>query len=126
MRVLLNLQAIWNARIALRGATPQEIIEIIRGQFASSIVGSRHEILLARPEETAQLAEIIKSQIRKVYGAIEAYNSHFWELLVKDPDAETIRAIYAGVEEEALLVIRYSNASWYWYETPGAVDCFGV
>ncbi|EFY94478.1 zinc finger domain-containing protein [Metarhizium robertsii ARSEF 23] len=125
MRVVLNLQEIQNARIALRGAIPQEIIEIICGQFASSIIGSRHEILLTRPEETAQLAETIKSQIRKVYGAIETYNSHFWELMVKDPDAGVLQRPFGtytqGSGEEALMVIRYSNASWY--EMPGAVDC---
>ncbi|OAQ58396.1 zinc finger domain-containing protein [Pochonia chlamydosporia 170] len=124
IRVLLDLQAIQNARIALRGAIPQEIIEIIRGQLVSCIVGSRHDILLARPEETAQLAETIKSQIREVYGAIETYNSHFWELLVKDPDAGVLQRPNGPYthrsKEEALLVIGYSYASWY--ETPGAVD----
>ncbi|EXU95145.1 hypothetical protein X797_011767 [Metarhizium robertsii] len=128
MRVLLNLQDIQNARIALRDAIPQEIIEIIHDQFASSIVGSRHEMLLARPEESAHLAETINSQIRKVYEAIETYISHFWELLVKGPDAGVLRRPFRtytqGSGEEALLVIRYCNASWY--EMPGAVDCFGV
>ncbi|KAK9443859.1 zinc finger domain-containing protein [Metarhizium brunneum] len=124
MRVLLDLQAIQSARIALHGTIPQEIIEIIRGQLVSCVVGSRHDLLLARSEETAQLAETIKSQIREVYSAIETYNSHFWELLVSDPDAGVLQRPNGPYthrsKEEALLVIGYSYASWY--ETPGAVD----
>ena len=37
VRVLLDLQAIQNARIALHGVIPQEIIEIIRGQLVSRV-----------------------------------------------------------------------------------------
>ena len=124
VRVLLDLRAIRNARIALHGVIPQEIIEIIRGQLVSCIVGSRNEILLARPEETAQLVETMKRQVTEVYRAIEKYNAHFWELLVKDPDAGVLQrpngAYAQRSKKEALLVIGYSYASWY--ETPGAVD----
>ncbi|KAK2598139.1 hypothetical protein QQS21_005690 [Conoideocrella luteorostrata] len=124
VRILLDLQAIQNARIALRGVIPQEIIEIIRSQLVNCIVGSRNDILLAMPEKTAQLLETIKSQVKEVYRAIEEYNLYFWGMLVKGMDAGVLQSpIDPSAEqsfEEALLVIENSYASWY--ETPGAVD----
>ncbi|EFY89534.1 hypothetical protein MAC_04389 [Metarhizium acridum CQMa 102] len=123
VRIMLDLQAIQNARIALRGVIPEEIIEIIRGKLVSSVVLSRPEILLAGPEETARLAEKIKNQIRELYDVVESYNSHFWDLLVEDPDSGVLHrpAGYSPKSaDEALMVVGYSYASWY--ETPGAVD----
>lgn len=125
VRVLLDLQAIQNARIALRGSVPQEIIDMICRRLVGNTVGSRHEILLAKAEETTQLIDTIKSQIRKVYRAVWLYNPYFWRLLVEDPDAGVLQrptdANYSTrTKGEALTILGYSFASWY--ETPGAVD----
>ncbi|PTB61689.1 hypothetical protein BBK36DRAFT_62512 [Trichoderma citrinoviride] len=124
VRILLDLQAIQNARIALKGSIPTEVIEMIRGQLVGNIVGARQDILLAPPEQTSQLVDKIKKQIQALYKAVKTYNPHFWKLLVNDPDAGVLRrpahAYSPRTEDEALLVLGYNYAAWY--ETPGAVD----
>lgn len=122
VRIMLDLQAIQNARIAHRSVNPEEIIKIIGGKLVSPI-SSRAEILLAEPEETARLAEKIKKQIKQLYDAVESYNWHFWDLLVEDPDCGVMcrpDSYSPQSKDEATLVVGYSYASWY--ETPGAVD----
>ncbi|EGR47373.1 uncharacterized protein TRIREDRAFT_122500 [Trichoderma reesei QM6a] len=124
VRILLDLQAIQNARIALKGSIPAEVIEMIRGQLVGNVVGARQDILLAQPEETSQLVDKIKRQVQALYRAVKAYNPHFWKLLVNHPDAGVLRrpshAYSLQTEDEALLVLGYNYAAWY--ETPGAVD----
>ena len=89
VRVLLDLQAIQNARIALRSAIPQEIIKIIRGQLVSPLGRGPNSPGQAGRDNTASRDD--QSQIREVYGAVQTYNSHFWELLVKDPEAGVLQ-----------------------------------
>ncbi|OTA04373.1 hypothetical protein A9Z42_0049790 [Trichoderma parareesei] len=124
VRILLDLQAIQYARIALKGSIPAEVIEMIRGQLVGNVVGARQDILLAQPEETSQLVDKIKGQVQALYRAVKTYNPHFWKLLVNDPDAGILRrpahAYSPQTEDEALLVLGYNYAAWY--ETPGAVD----
>ncbi|KAH6605830.1 zinc finger domain-containing protein [Trichoderma cornu-damae] len=124
VRVLLDLQAVQNARMALRGVALPEIIEAICGQLVGPILRTRPEILLAKPQETAQLAEKIKSQVREVYRAVEKYNPYFWDLLVNDPDAGVLQrpteSYSHRTRDEALLVLGFSYAAWY--ETPRAVN----
>lgn len=117
VRVLLDLQAIQTARNTPDG---QETA----GQLVSVIATSRPEIIQATTEEIVELSNKLEMQTVELYGAIKAYNSQFWDLLVKDPDAGVLQRPnggYAlGTKEEALLALGYSYASWY--ETPGAVD----
>ncbi|KAG6039701.1 hypothetical protein E4U41_002195 [Claviceps citrina] len=124
VRILLDLQAIQNATIALHGVIPQEIIELIRDQLVSCLIRSRKEILLAGPDKTAQLVQTIKRQITELYRTVEKYNTHFWDLLINDPDAGVLRrptGPYASrTRNEALLTLGHCYSSWY--ETPGAVD----
>ncbi|KAL6871746.1 hypothetical protein HDV57DRAFT_272005 [Trichoderma longibrachiatum] len=124
VRILLDLQAIQNARIALKGSIPAEVIEMVRGQLVGNIVGPRQDILFAQTEETSGLVGKMKRQIQALYRAVKTYNPHFWKLLVNDPDAGVLRrpahAYSPRTEDEALLVLGYNYAAWY--ETPGAVD----
>ncbi|OAQ67612.1 MYND finger [Pochonia chlamydosporia 170] len=124
VRVLLDPQSIHNTRIALTGAIPQEVIEMIREQLVGSIVASRQNILLGTTEETTQLAEVMKKQIKDLYTAIQKYNPYFWNLLINDPDAGVLRRPNGGYthwsKEEALLVLGFNYAAWY--ETMGAMD----
>ncbi|KAJ6438172.1 MYND finger [Purpureocillium lavendulum] len=137
VRVLLDLRAIQNARMALRGAVPAEIVDLIRGQLVGSVVGGggdgdgdgdgggrRSDVLLADPEETARLAERVRGQIRELYAAVDAYNPDMWPILVDNPDAGVLERP-AGpygqhTRDEALLMVGYNYAAWY--ETPGAID----
>jgi hypothetical protein len=125
VRVLLDLQTIQNAIIALRGVILPEIITIICGKLVRRDVLLRHQTLLGRPENIAPLVKRMKSQIREVYKAIGKYNPHFWELMVNDPDACVLRGAelngYAQRSvEEALTILGYTFSAWY--ETPGAVN----
>ncbi|UNI18489.1 hypothetical protein JDV02_004755 [Purpureocillium takamizusanense] len=130
VRVLLDLRAIRNASLALRGAVPAEIVDLIRGQLVGSggggIVGGarQRELLLAGPEETARLARRLRGHVNRLYAAVDRYNPHFWDILVNKPDAGVLERPSGPygqrTRDEALLVVGYNFASWY--ETPGAVD----
>ncbi|OAQ85951.1 MYND finger [Purpureocillium lilacinum] len=124
VRILLDLRAIQNARVALRGAVPDGIVELIRSQLVGSVVGARRDVLLAGPEETARLADTVRGQVRKLYDAVDKYNPHFWKILVEKPDAGVLERPAGPYgqqsRDEALLMVGYNFASWY--ETPGAID----
>ncbi|KAM0252851.1 hypothetical protein ACHAQJ_007537 [Trichoderma viride] len=124
VRVLLDLQSIQNAAIALRGVIPPEIIAIICGKLIRRDVLLRHKTLLSRPEKLAPLLKRIKSQIREVYKTVGKYNPHFWNLMVNDPDACILWPQNPDDQMqrslgEALVVLGYAFSAWY--ETPGAV-----
>ncbi|KAG9252919.1 uncharacterized protein F5Z01DRAFT_682176 [Emericellopsis atlantica] len=123
VRILLHLQAMQNAEIALRGTVPAEIIDLIRGQLVGSIMAARSDLPLSKPAETAQLADKIRGHIRTLYGAVQKHNPHFWKILVEEPDAGVLQRpsgpYSQKTREEALLTVGYSYAAWY--ETPGAV-----
>ncbi|QUC23391.1 uncharacterized protein UV8b_07632 [Ustilaginoidea virens] len=124
VRVLLDLRAVQNAGIALRGAVPREIEDMVRGQLVGGgIVGSRRDMLLAGPDETARLLDAVKRQVASLHAAVDAYNAYFWDLLIHDPDAGILRRpmrYAARSQEEALQMLGYHYAAWY--ETPGAMD----
>ncbi|KAJ6436856.1 MYND finger [Purpureocillium lavendulum] len=124
VRILLDLQAMQNAEVALRGAVPAEIVELIRGQLVGSAMAVRPDILLAKPTETAELTDEVRGHIRALYRAVQGYNAHFWKILVEEPDAGVFQRPSGPygqrTREEALLMTSYSYAAWY--ETPGAVS----
>lgn len=123
-RVLLDLRAAQNVRLALHGAKPHEIVDLIRGYLVGPVVRARPELLRAGLDETARLVDTVKAQIRQLYRAVQSYSPHFWELLIENPDAGVLRrptGPYATrSKDEALLNVGYCYAAWY--ETPGAVD----
>ncbi|XP_044716967.1 MYND finger domain-containing protein [Hirsutella rhossiliensis] len=124
VRVLLDLRAVQNAGLALYGAKPQEIVDLIRGHLVGPVLRARPELLLAQPDETARLAHTIKTQIQQLYHVVHSYSPHFWDLLIENPDAGVLQrpsGPYAKrSRDEALLMVGYCYAAWY--ETPGAVD----
>ncbi|PHH88599.1 hypothetical protein CDD83_7326 [Cordyceps sp. RAO-2017] len=123
VRVLLDLQAVQNASVALCGAVPQEVVDLVRNQLVGSVIRARRDLLLAEPEETTRLVESLKCQIQQLHRVVKGYNPHFWNLLVEDPDVGVLNRpnqYSTRSSEEAILVIGYSSAAWY--ETPGAVD----
>ncbi|EQL00004.1 hypothetical protein G6O67_001094 [Ophiocordyceps sinensis] len=123
VRVLLDLWTIQNADLALRGAKPQEIIDLIRGHLVGPAVRARPELLLARPDETARSTGAIKAQIQQLYRAVESRNPHFWKLLIEDPDASVLwrpNGYNLSSRDNALVMVGYCYAAWY--ETPGAMD----
>ncbi|KJZ80183.1 hypothetical protein HIM_00033 [Hirsutella minnesotensis 3608] len=123
VRILLDLQAMQNADMALSGAVPRELVEMVRDQLVGSIVHARPDVLTAKPEELTTLIAKIKVHIRILHHAVERYNSHFWEVLDKNPDWGVLRRPNGPYglqsEGEALLNIGYVYAAFY--ETPGAM-----
>ncbi|KYK59248.1 hypothetical protein DCS_00378 [Drechmeria coniospora] len=126
MRLLLDLEALQNVRVALRGTLPAEIIEMIRDNLVGRIVGARPGLLLAPPEVTVGLARTMKGQVRELHAAVQANSPHLWKLLAADPDScklEMPRMLHMyhkhGSRDEAMTTCWFSSAAWH--ETPGAV-----
>lgn len=82
VRVVLDLQAVQSTRRALRGVLPNEITDMICKHQVGTIVGSRAELRRKDAEDMARLIEMIKSQIRRLYGSVADSNPHMWPMLV--------------------------------------------
>ncbi|PHH77133.1 hypothetical protein CDD80_901 [Ophiocordyceps camponoti-rufipedis] len=123
LRIWLDLRAIRNLSWAVGGLLPQELMDRIAVEIAGRIVLHRPDLRLTDAEQMATLAKTLKSDIWDLYLAVDKYCEYFWDILLEDPDEaiESTPQLYSpGSEQEALLMGRFSIASWY--ETPGAVE----
>lgn len=81
IRILLDIQALLDIAIIFQGRIPAEIIDMIARLIASDFLYSR---LMCRGglEHLVVVASTIKSQILRLYRAIDRRNLHFWAYML--------------------------------------------
>ncbi|KAK2599666.1 hypothetical protein N8I77_011400 [Diaporthe amygdali] len=123
VRILLDLQQMQNATRAFQGSMPRELIDKVRGQeLVSSVVASRQDIVQASAEETAELVQLVKKQVKTLFDTVSRVSPTFWSLLV-DPDSvpsNRPKAYSLGSMEVAFVTLTYNYGSWK--ETPGSIE----
>lgn len=120
VRILLDLRNMQNLARAFHGVLPQEIIDIIRGQaLISSVLAARKDIIQAPVDETADLLQLVKSQVKMLFDAVGRRSWQFWPAMIRcgEPGTRIIRGL--PMTED----IRAFNFNYdAWSETPGAIE----
>ena len=123
IRLLADLRAL-QASVPVGEKVPQEILDSIREQLVSPIVG-RNTKLQQAVREGKSLTPYIKkidSQIDELFRAIQSGNKHFWPTLLDPGTNLSARPDHysSGTPQEMQLALRYNYQAWV--ETPGAVE----
>jgi hypothetical protein len=119
IRMLCDLRSLHSSTV-LGEKLPQEIVDYVRGQLVSSIIGGNKEIMDS--EDQSEAIQRLESQVTKLYKAVKKSNPYFWPALLRPGNhlRAPLSAYSHGSPEHMQLILQYVYDSWV--ETPGAID----
>ncbi|KAK0108231.1 hypothetical protein ONS95_003051 [Cadophora gregata] len=119
IRLLLDLKALQNASL-IGKKVPQELLDQIRGQLVSTIVGNNKDIMDS--EDQGPLVKKLEDQVKQMHVAVGKSNKYFWPALLNPgPHLTATLTMYShGTIPHMQLCLQQSYDSWA--ETPGAID----
>lgn len=80
IRLLSDIKALQSSTV-IGEKVPQELLDNIRRQLASSIVAGNKDIMQSK-DQTA-LIETLEEQVEKLYKAVNVLNKYFWPAMLK-------------------------------------------
>jgi hypothetical protein len=119
LRLLIDLQALQRST-EVGGNVPREILVEVRSHLTSSAVSGNKELLEQNDHEEA--ITDLKKQVRTMYAAVAAGNTHFWPAVLHPGENKTANpdSWNFGDKAEMQLALRYNYRAWV--ETPGAIE----
>jgi len=86
---------------------PQEILDNIRGQSVSTIIGGNIKIICSSNQGPA--IERLEVQVEELYEAVKKENMHFWPALLR-PVSQRAGSYANGTKEQMQIVLQYLSS----------------
>jgi hypothetical protein len=120
IRLVIDLNTVQQARQHIGPHVPREILDTVQQYSIHSSILSVSKII-EQEDQTQRIANL-RTQIKKLYTAVQKANRHFWPALIKPGhNLEAQPTSYGqGDQGQMQLVLQYNYNAWA--ETPGSIS----
>lgn len=123
IRLLVDLRAVKTAAV-LGDRVPQEILDSIRGEMVSPIIGNNATLVqdIMDDRNIEPYIQRMEAQVSKLHQYVHKKNKYFWPALLEPGDNLTVRPAYCSPGEVSEMQICLQQNYAAWTETPKAID----